>query len=263
MYQFYIDNILYPVPPEKLQVKIANKNETITLINTGEVNRLKASGLTELSITDLLLPAVKYPFAEYGSAGFQRPSVYLGQLEQLKTGKKTFRVVLIRKLANRDLGWRTSMTCTLEDYTITEDAKEGVDVKVDMTFKQWRSYGTKKITFKKSKGKTIKQTTIGRSSKKRATQSYTVKKGDTLKGIAKKLLGSASYWKDIYKLNKKVIQKAAKKRGKPGNGSWLFAGTKLQIPLMMTAVKIESDSFNQLKDTTFSDFSRVPELFQQ
>lgn len=251
MYQLYIDNILYPLPPEKLQLKISNKNETITLINTGEVNRLKSPGLTELSMTDLLLPGVEYPFAEYGSAGFQPPSVYLSQLEQLKTGKRTFKVILIRKLANRDLGWQTSMTCTLEDYAATEDAKEGVDVKVDLTFKQWRSYGTKKITFKKSKDKTTKKTTTSRAPKKQASQSYTVKKGDTLKGIAKKMLGDSSYWKEIYKLNKSVIQKAAKKRGKPGNGNWLFAGTKLQIPLLMTGVLVEGTNRNQLQATGF------------
>lgn len=257
MYQFYIDNILYPLPPEKFQVKISNKNETITLINTGEVNRLKAPGLTELSATDLLLPGVRYPFAEYGSAGFQKPSVYLSQLEQLKTGKKTFRVVLIRKLANRDLGWRTSMTCTLEEYTVTEDAKEGVDVKVDMTLKQWVGYGTKKITFRKSGGKTTKKTTVSRTTKKTAAQSYTVKKGDTLKGIAKKLMGNAGYWKDIYKLNKKVIRKAAKKRGKPGNGNWIFPGTKLKIPLRAVVKSVKLPQQKQLDSSGFASLSSV------
>lgn len=250
MYQFYIDNILYPIPPRKFQVKVKNQNETITLINTGEVNRLKAPGLTDLTATEVLLPGVEYPFADYGEAGFQKPSVYLSQLEQLKTQKKTFRVILIRKLENRDLGWRTSMLCTLEDYTATEDAEEGVDVKVDLNFKQYTRYGTKKVTFQKKNGTTTKNTTTGRASRKVHTVNYTVQKGDTLKSIAKRKLGSASYWKDIYNQNKKVIQKEAKKRGKPGNGNWIFAGTKLNIPVMIT----------ELFDLAGSNDLKLPDL---
>lgn len=232
MYQLYINNILYPVAPQKFQVKINNKNETITLINEGEVNRLKTMGLTDIQISDLLLPAVKYPFAEYGSAGFQAPSVYLSQLENLKKNKMTFNVVLIRKLVKRELGWNFSMTCTLEDYTIDEDVKEGVDVKLTLNFKQWVNYGTKTVVFKKkSNGKTTSSTKKSRkSSKKSSGGTYTVKKGDCLINIAKKKLGNGNRWKEIFNLNKSTIQSVAKKHGKPGNGHWIFPGTKLKMP---------------------------------
>lgn len=232
MYQFYIDNILYPVPPQKFQVKINNKNETITLINEGEVNRLKSPGLTDISVSELLIPAVRYPFANYGSAGFQNPAVYLSQLEKLKTQKKTFKVVLIRKLGNKDLGWKFSMVCVLEDYTVDEDAKEGADVKLTLNFKQWVSYGTKKVTFKKSGSSKTKSTSSSRKSSSKTTTTYTVKKGDTLSGIAKKKLGKASRKTEIYKLNKTTIEKAAKKHGRKssGNGSYIYVGTKLKLP---------------------------------
>ncbi|MCO7120346.1 LysM peptidoglycan-binding domain-containing protein [Ihubacter massiliensis] len=234
MYQFYINNILYPVAPSKFQVKINNKNEVITLINEGEVNRLKAPGLTDIQVSDLLIPAVKYPFAEYGSAGFQAPSVYLSQLENLKNTKATFPVVLIRKLASRELGWNFSMTCTLEDYTVEDDAGEGVDLKVSLNFKQWVHYGTKTVTFQKSGGKTTTSTKKSRksASKKGSGGTYTVKKGDCLINIAKKKLGSGNRWKEIYKLNKTTIENAAKKHGKKSssNGHWIYPGTKLKLP---------------------------------
>ena len=118
MYEFYIDNIRYPLPPQKFQLKINNKNETVTLVNEGEVNRIKAQGLTDVQATELLLPAVEYPFANYGKAGFQKPDVYLSQLEKLKTSGAVFKVVLIRNLAGKALGWNFSMECTLEDYTV-------------------------------------------------------------------------------------------------------------------------------------------------
>ena len=94
-----------------------------------------------------------------------------------------------------------SMTCTLEDYTVEDDAGEGVDLKVSLNFKQWVHYGTKTVTFQKSGGKTTTSTKKSRksASKKGSGGTYTVKKGDCLINIAKKKLGSGNRWKEIYK----------------------------------------------------------------
>lgn len=59
---------------------------------------------------------------------------------------------------------------------------------------------------------------------------HTIKGGDTLSAIAKKYLGSASRWREIYELNKAAIDAEAKKHGKEGGGHWIFPGTKLKIP---------------------------------
>ena len=49
MYHFYLAGMELPVTPSKLTVKIKNQNETVNLINEGEVNILKQPGLTSLS----------------------------------------------------------------------------------------------------------------------------------------------------------------------------------------------------------------------
>lgn len=41
MYYFYLDKLLLPVPPEELELKIANQNKTMNLINSGEINMIK------------------------------------------------------------------------------------------------------------------------------------------------------------------------------------------------------------------------------
>ena len=41
MYSFYLDNVLLPITPKQLQVKIKNQNKTVELINFGQVNILK------------------------------------------------------------------------------------------------------------------------------------------------------------------------------------------------------------------------------
>lgn len=40
-YSFYLDGVLLPIAPSKLQTKIKNQNKTINLINDGEVTRLE------------------------------------------------------------------------------------------------------------------------------------------------------------------------------------------------------------------------------
>ena len=85
MYELYIDGVLFPVTPGSLNIKINNKNKTITLINEGEVNLIKSPGLSDITIPELLLPINKYPFscerAEVGAA------YYLSKLEKWKNQK--------------------------------------------------------------------------------------------------------------------------------------------------------------------------------
>ncbi|MDE5995684.1 MAG: LysM peptidoglycan-binding domain-containing protein [Eubacterium sp.] len=221
-YYFYMGKMLCPVAPSKLQLNIGNKNNTITLMNDGEINILKQAGLTEISF-DLLLPNVKYPFAVYKS-GFVKADHFLKELEKLKTSKKPFQFIVTRKLPNGTMLFGTNMKVSLESYDIQEDAAQGFDVTVSVKLKQYREYGTKtcKVTFAKSKPKaTVK--------KKRATvkspapsknKSYTVKKGDCLWNIAKKFYGNGAKYTKIYNANKSKIK----------NPNLIYPGQVLTIP---------------------------------
>ena len=153
MYDVYIDRMLCPVTPSKLQVKIKNQNKTVNLINEGQINILKQAGLTEITF-DLLLPNVKYPFANY-KAGFHRAEYYLNILEKLKTEKNPFYFKVIRKLPGiRKLLSDTNMKVSLEEYTVDEDANEGFDIIVSVKLKQYRDYGTKICTIVKEQPET-------------------------------------------------------------------------------------------------------------
>ncbi|NLI90201.1 MAG: hydrolase [Epulopiscium sp.] len=142
-YYFYFDKLLLPVAPPKMQLSIRNKNETVTLINEGEVNLLKTPGLTDISF-EVLIPSVEYPFALYKSS-FMRPSVYLDEFERLKVTKKAFQFIVTRTLPDGALLFDTNMKVSLEDYKIDEDAKNGFDLKVNINLKQYEDYGTKVI----------------------------------------------------------------------------------------------------------------------
>ena len=233
MYEVYLDDVVYPVAPSSITTKINKQIEVITLANEGEVNRIKTPGLTDITM-DILLPGIVYPFAIYPSGTFQKPSVYISQLEKLKTEGKVFKLVVLRKLPTRVLGYDFSMSVTLEDYSLKEDAEEGIDITASLNLKQYVDYGTQKVKFKKKKGGNT--TTDEKKQRsyvgKKTGGTYTVKSGDCLWNISKKKLGKASRWKEIYKLNKSVIEKAAKNHGRKSssNGHWIYPGTKLKLP---------------------------------
>lgn len=247
MYFFYLDKVRFPVTPSKLQLKIDNKNKTMTLINDGEVNILKDPGLTKISF-GLLLPNVRYDdakFATLQSGTYHAAKWYLNKLEKWKLSKEPIKFVVLRyadwskRNLRRVSHFDTRMKVSLEDYTITEDAdKYGTDVYVDVTLRQYKPFKTKTVTFKKKKKKsknTKKKATAKTtrdSTKGSSATTYTVKKGDCLWNIAKKFLGNGTRNKEIYKLNKDVIEKTAKKYGfkSSSNGWWIFPGTKLKIP---------------------------------
>ena len=107
-YEFYLDKMLLPITPSKLEIKIKNKNKTYDLINEGEL---------------------------------------------LKTNKKPIQFIVTRLFPNKKSLYNTNIKVSLEDYTIKEDVKQGMDVVVTIKLKQYRDYGTKvcKVTIKQPK----------------------------------------------------------------------------------------------------------------
>lgn len=175
-YDFYLGKMLLPVPPDKLKMKINNNNKTYQMMNEGEVNVLKSPGLTDIEF-EVLLPNVEYPFAVYreypkitqGTGyktglkhsirldasvryGFQPASVYLEEIERLKAKKEKVQFIVSRVMPGGRVLFDTNITCSVEDYEITEDAGDlGTDVKVKISLKQYRNYGVKKCRVKTKK----------------------------------------------------------------------------------------------------------------
>ncbi len=145
-YDFYLRDCLLPVAPEKLTLKISNENDTIKLINEGEVNILKDPGLTEIEF-ECVIPQVRYPFAVYKS-GFLGAAFFLEFFEKLKTDKKPFQFIVARAMPNGDGLFSTNLKVAMEDYKITEQAKDGFDIKVKIKLKQYREHGTKIVSIK-------------------------------------------------------------------------------------------------------------------
>ncbi len=144
MYDVYIDGVLLPIAPEKITTQINGRNETVNLINDNEVNILKAAGLTTISFP-VLFPNSKYPFAHYPS-GFKMAGYYLDKLAALKSSKKPFQFIVTRQFPTNKKLFNTNITCSLENYQIVDDAKNGFDIEVQINLKQFKPYSTKTFT---------------------------------------------------------------------------------------------------------------------
>ena len=213
-YKCYLDGVLMPETPAKLMVKIKGKNTTLTLLNEGEINFLRTPGLTEISL----------PLAFPMLSGARSPDYYLDILEKLKTQKRTTQFILTRTSPSGKLLFDTNIKVSVEDYTISENANNGLDVSVDVELKQYRDYSTKTVTVEttatRTAAKTVTVTTERPATTAPKAATYTVKKGDTLWGIAKTFLGNGAKYNQIFEANKGIIK----------NPNLIYPGQVLRLP---------------------------------
>ncbi len=148
-YRCYLFGEQMPQTPAKLTLKIKGKNSSVSLLNEGEINLLKKPGLTEITLP-LTLPM---------DGGNAAPDHYLSLIERAVTSRATTQFILTRTRPDGTLLFDTNMKVSVEDYTITEDAKKGMDVEVDVKLKQYRDYGTKTVTIRTA-AKTSTSTTV-------------------------------------------------------------------------------------------------------
>ena len=220
MYKCYLGGVLMPETPAKLNIKVKGKNQTLVLLNEGEINFLRAPGLTEITLP-LTFPML---------TASRRPEYYLNILETLKTQKRTTQFIMTRTTPNGRLLFDTNIKVSVEDYSIAENATNGLDISVEVTLKQYRDYGTKTVTIKTEEKKTTAavtqpQQTATVTKERSATTApkattYTVKKCDTLWGISKKYLGNGAKYNLIFNANK----------GKIKNPNLIYVGQVLTIP---------------------------------
>lgn len=219
-YDFYLGRCLLPVTPSKLTVQINNANETVTLIDEGEINILRQAGLTEIEF-ECAIPQVQYPFAVY-PAGFQDANYFLDYFEALKTSCKPFQFIVCRRMPQGSTLFDTNIRVSLEDYRISEDAKDGFDLNVKISLKQWKDYEAKTVYVSEdgTQGSVEEQRETDNAP---TAQSYEVRKGDCLWNIARKFYGNGAKYTVIYDANREVVG---------GNPNRIYPGQVLSIPAL-------------------------------
>ena len=172
-----------PVLPAEYTVTSEQENTSVTVCNLGEVTLLGKRKLRSISFSSF------FPF--YYDEGYcdcrsDKPQKMVERIEKMKRAGKV-------KLTITGTG--INMYVTIESFEWGENDGTG-DMNYTLTMKEYRTISIPSSTL-------VKESPAAPATET-ATQSYTVKTGDTLSGIARKLTGSTS-WQAIYEQNKSVI----------------------------------------------------------
>lgn len=222
-YEVYLDDIRLPIPPEKIPISYPGQNKTANLINGEEINLVRPAGLAEISL-DVVFPQMDYPAAVWDGS-VDNAEDFQDHLQDLKESKTPFEFIVIRDGPGRFSSFDTNLDVTLEDYKVSDDVKEGFDLTVSISLKEYRNYGTKIMNFLliEDEAETVQASEESGTERKGEPEnagSYTVVSGDSLWKIAKQLLGNGNRWQELYDLN----------RDKISNPNLIRPGQVLTIP---------------------------------
>lgn len=181
-----IEQLRLPVNPSSFQVSQKHNNTVIDIANLGELNLIGKTGLTTFTISSFF-PATEYYFCKY--TGFPSPYECVKMIQNWKKQNKPIRLIITETLIN--------YAVSIESFVFSED--DGTrDVNFTLELREYIFIQNKSITSKTNTPIKVPET---KRETKEIKSSYTVKKGDTLYAIAKKMTGDASNYKAIANKN--------------------------------------------------------------
>ena len=190
------NRVRIPVLPAEYSVSSEQDNTSVTVCNLGEVTLRGKPKLKQVSFSSF------FPKRYDPSYCDTRSKSPISLVKKIETMKRAGNVKLI-------ITGVLSMKVTIESFEWGESDGTG-DISYTLTMKEYRTVSIPASTLVKESPTQPDQGgsdsgTSGRDQPETtSTQSYTVKSGDTLSGIARKLTGSTN-WKTIYEQNKSVI----------------------------------------------------------
>lgn len=188
----------FAVLPSEYELSSESNNTQVDIDSFGEINLIGKRKLKKISLSSFF-PKQKYSFCQYETFPTPKESVKL--IEKMKSNGE-LRLTITGTIIN--------MECTIESFTWGEN--DGTkDINFTIEFLEYRkpelSNSGKKIQVKNI----VQTVNTTRASKKAESLTYTVKAGDDLCKISKKLTGTTANWKAIYIQNKKIIGANPKK----------------------------------------------------
>lgn len=144
----FIGAVLLPITPEKIEGGKPGKNQTVDLINDGEINIIRKRGLQTFTF-DVILPSGQlYPFQNYRLNG-REATAFRTYFDELQTRKLPFPFIHA-SYRGKGLGGAidieyTNVLCTIEEQSIVQDASNGQDHIISLSLKEYREYGNENV----------------------------------------------------------------------------------------------------------------------
>lgn len=225
MYRVYIQDILLPIAPEEIKITSANQNSTVALVDESQFSVIKLQGLSEYEFS-FILPKYNYHFAIYENSTFVDADNFIDEFTNMKTQKKILDFTIVTEDGENIF---INKQVTLEDFVQIYNANAAGDYEVYITLKDYVHHETKLVTLTELSTDTGVTRIPAQTSE---YETYTIQSGDTLSAIAMRFYGSASYYMEIYELNKTLLDEVAVSRGMPSESGhwWIFPGTVIDLP---------------------------------
>jgi LysM repeat protein len=182
----------FAVLPSSIEIGTAQQNSTVNIINYGEINIIGKRNLRTLSLSSFFPNKnTDYTFVRY--TNYAEPLAYVKKFQSW-LGNPIHLLV-----TDTDI----NMDMTIESFSYSKQDSTG-DIYFTLELKEYKKPVLKATTKKKVSKKSTKISRVDtrRITKKVDTMKYTVKKGDTIMSIAKKLTGDASNLYAIVNQNK-------------------------------------------------------------
>ncbi|AZV59118.1 LysM peptidoglycan-binding domain-containing protein [Clostridium sp. AWRP] len=192
------EKLRLPVPPGNYSIKGSNNNSSFSVENFGEVSFLGKTNLCEIGVIETFFPNKNYTFCQY--LEFPKPWDCVNLIEKWRVSGKPIRYIITDTPIN--------IACSIESFEYKENDGTG-DISFSLQLKEYRiidattrkfnslSNGYQNVTFLAADIAAVNKRPID----KQTPTQYTVKKGDTLYLIAKKVYGDGSKWQELAEKN--------------------------------------------------------------
>lgn len=194
-YNNYEQSLQLPVHPPEIRVVVANLNRVIPIAQAGEILAIGRSGLAELEIASHF-PAEWRPYCAYSD--IPRPYDAVALIDSWRLSRRPIRLTITETPIN--------MPVAIDHFEWGERAgSRDVDYTLQLT--EFRFVTVQRVdafVVKAPAGAGVAAATVRPDTKPQA-KTYTVKSGDSLSTIAKRVYGDSSRWQQIYIANKQAI----------------------------------------------------------
>lgn len=220
------ETFVFPMLPESVSGDTDTRYRTYSIISKGNVLVPRGLDTNEFSWSGEFFGAAKKNERIVKREHWKEPTVCVDLLRKWMDDGEVLNLIVTETWINQDV--------TISRFKPTAYGAFG-NIKYDITLRVYKNlqvYTTDELGITSSfdlqkinvNGRTPRLDLSG--------QTYTIKDGDTLVTIAIYVYGDGGLWEQIWKKNKKVLNKAAKDAGlkNADNGARLVAGTTITLP---------------------------------
>ncbi len=202
-----------PTNPEELLVSSEQANEKFEILKLGQIVIPTHMELKEYSF-ECEFPHNPLSYVETPNE-FIGPDDYIKIFESWRLSNKP-----IRFIAHNGIGEDVNSLVLIESIEITEKAGEEGDKYISFSLVEYKAYSKKEQVVVQAANTAKKVLSAITTDNPKKPKTYTVAKGDTLWGIAKRFYGNGAQYTKIYNTNKSKIK----------NPNLIYPGQVIDIP---------------------------------